>query len=87
MKELRLRADAVEWREIEGEVVALATSTSTYVTANRTGAVLWQALAEGATHEALVSRLVDAWGVDPETARADVDDFLSALQAHGLLED
>jgi hypothetical protein len=87
MKRLRLRGEGVAWREIDGEIVALDAPTSTYLAANRTGALLWQALAKGATDEDLVSRLVETFGIDAETARADVERFLGELAARGLLEE
>lgn len=86
MTRLRLRPDAVEWRLVDDEVVALDLSTARYLATNRTGAVLWEELAAGTTREALVGRLADTWALDPERAAADVDAFLAALDAHGLLE-
>jgi hypothetical protein len=83
---LRLRGDGLHWRDIEGEVVALEERASLYFAANPSGALLWNALAEGATHEALVSALVERYQLDPDAAREDVDRFLHELAAHGLLE-
>ena len=83
---VRLRADGLEWREIEGEIVALDGPSIHYLAINRTGAVLWPALLEGATREELAGRLVQSFDVDPSAAAADVDAFLGALRAHDLLE-
>ena len=85
-EQLRLRPTALEWREIEGEVVAVDLQKSVYLAANRSGAALWPALAQGTTRDALVSRLVDEYRLDPERAAADVDAFLGALAEQGLLE-
>jgi hypothetical protein len=82
---LRLRGDELEWKLLEGEIVALDASTSQYFATNRTGAVLWSALEKGATREQLVARLVEAFDVDEETAARDLDGFLAALEAQGLL--
>ena len=85
-EQLRLRPSALEWREIEGEIVAVDLQKSVYLAANRSGAVLWPALAEGTTRAALVTKLVDEYRLDPESAAADVDAFLDALADQGLLE-
>lgn len=86
MSVLRLRPDAVEWKEIDGEIVALEADTSTYLAANPSGAVLWQALAVGATRDQLANALASRYGISTETAAGDVDAFVSQLSARGLLE-
>jgi hypothetical protein len=86
MPELRLRGDAIEWREIEAEVVAVDTRKAVYMAINRSGAILWPALVEGTSREELVGRLTQAFGVDRSVAEADVDAFLQLLDEHDLLE-
>jgi hypothetical protein len=81
----RLRREALEWREVEGEVVAADTRSSLYLSVNAAGAVLWPALAEGTTEDALVDRLIEAYGLDRERARHDVARFLEGLRGQGLL--
>ena len=83
---LRLRVEEVEWREVEGEVVALDLRQNAYVGVNRTGAVLWNALASGATPEQLVALLVERFDVDRGRAGADADEFLQQLADRDLLE-
>lgn len=83
---LRLREAVLEWREIEGEIVAVDTRTDTYVAVNRTGAALWPALVRGATLDDLASILVDEFKVDGARAKADVDAFIGALAEQRLLE-
>lgn len=87
MEQIRLRTNELKWREIEREVVAVDVRTSTYLSANASGAVLWFRLAKGATHNDLAAALVASFGIDLEQARADVDAFLGELAAQGLLED
>lgn len=82
---LRLRPDALQWREIEGEVVAVDLETSNYLGANPAGAVLWRALAVGATKEELAALLVAEFGIDAEQADTDTDAFLAQLREGGLL--
>ncbi len=82
----RLRADAVTWREVDGEIVALELATSTYLAVNRTGALLWPALVEGASEDTLASQLVQTFGLADDQATLDVKAFLAPLGARGLLE-
>lgn len=82
---LRLRTDRLQWLESEGEVVALDESSLLYLGLNESGSLLWPDLAVGATREALVARLVDAFGIDAVTAAADVDLFVLELDRRGLL--
>jgi hypothetical protein len=84
--DLRLKRSALEWREVEGEIVALDVGAAEYVAANGAGAILWRELAGGATREALVASLTREYRVDAETAGRDVDRFVESLGARGLLE-
>ncbi|MEK6328076.1 MAG: PqqD family protein [Actinomycetota bacterium] len=84
---LRVRAEAVEWRTVEGEIVALDLRRSLYLAINPSGATLWPALVEGASRDELVERLCAEGGIGREAAESDVDGFLSELASHDLLED
>ena len=81
-----MRADALEWRTIEGEVVALDLRKSQYLAINPSGAVLWPALVEGASREELVERLRSEFGLGPAAAEMDLDNFLTELADEDLLE-
>jgi hypothetical protein len=83
---LRLRDDAVRWREIDQEIVAVDLGRSDYVSTNESGVLLWRRLAEGTTREQLVEELVSAFGIDRERASEDVGRFLDELDARNLLE-
>jgi len=85
-EQLRIRPDAVEWREVEGEIVALDLRRSLYLAINPSGAVLWPSLVEGASREELVDRLCTRWGIGPDAAGRDVDAFLSELGDQDLLQ-
>jgi hypothetical protein len=76
----------VEWREVEGEVIAVDVRTSEYLAINATGAALWRALEGGATRGELTDRLVECFDVEPDAAARDVAGFLAALEERGLLE-
>jgi hypothetical protein len=66
-------------------LVALDLRESRYLAVNRTGKVLWEGLADGATRDDLVERLVDTFGVDRARAETDVDTFTAELESRGLL--
>jgi hypothetical protein len=85
-KQLRLRAEGVAWREVDGEVIALGLDSSTYFGTNASGSLLWRRLAEGATRNDLIGSLMEAFDLDEERAIADVDAFVDDLRARGLLE-
>jgi hypothetical protein len=83
----RLRRERLDWREIEGEILALDSQTSTYLSANPAAALLWDELTSGSTREALARLLAERYGLDLEQAQADVDRFLDQLRHAGLLEE
>ena len=86
MAELKLREDAIRWREIEGELVAVDLASSRYLGSNPSGLALWRALAAGACRDELVRRLVETFGITRERAETDVDRFVAEVAALGLLE-
>ena len=83
---LKLRDDALEWRAIEGEVVAVDLRDSVYLGVNRTGALIWPELAAGTTQDTLARRLAQACGIELAQATREVDEFVSELSRLGLLE-
>ena len=85
VKELRLRQDELVWREIDNELIAVDVASSAYLSANPTGALLWQMLAAGTTRQDLIDRLVERFGISSEQAATDVDAFLKSLEARRLL--
>jgi hypothetical protein len=82
---VRLRDEALDWRKIEDEVIALEGRTATYLSANPAASLLWEALARGTTRDELRSMLIEEFGLDEERAGADVDAFLTELAQHDLL--
>ena len=86
MTELRLQKQQLEWREVDGEVIALERKQSAYLAANQSGTLLWRALADGTSEVEMVRLLMSQYDIDADTARADVDGFVSNLDHLGLLE-
>jgi hypothetical protein len=83
---IRLRTGDLEWRDVEGGIVAVDLEASVYLAVNRTGSLLWPMLADGARREDLIARLASEFHLDEEAAARDVDTFLAALANQGLLE-
>ena len=86
MSLLRLRRDGLHWIEADGEIVALDDRSLQYVSANPAGAVVWQALVEGATRDELLARILEQYEVEEGVAARDLDGFLGELARLGLLE-
>jgi hypothetical protein len=82
---VRLRADKLEWRIVDDEVIALDLGSSEYLAINRVGAVLWPALAEGVAVDALVELVTTEFDVDRERVADDVEAFLATLERRDLL--
>jgi hypothetical protein len=85
MDTLTLRSEGVAWTDVDGEVVALDEDAAMYLAANEAGALLWRALAVGATRESLAQMLAAEYGLAREQAQADTDAFITALRERGLL--
>ena len=83
---LLLRDEGLDWREVEGEIVALDISAAEYFALNRSGALLWRAVARGATAEELTRMVVERYGLDEQTAAADVQAFVADIERRGLLK-
>ncbi len=81
---MRLRDD-VHWCTVAGEIVATDVRTSSFLVINRSGTVLWPALAAGASEEQLRRELRDRWAIGDAAAKRDVSAFLSSLRDRNLL--
>lgn len=84
--ELRLRTEGLDWRAVEGRIVALLPGDGGEIVVNRTGTVLWRLLADGADPGRLRDQLVESFGIEPGAAERDVAAFLADLRRRQLLE-
>ena len=78
-------------REVAGNyiVVAVGSAVKTFngvINLNKTGAFLWEILQKGTEKEDLVKALLEAYEVDEQTARNDVDMFIDRLQQANLIK-
>ncbi|MFE6971586.1 PqqD family protein [Isoptericola sp. NPDC057653] len=82
---MRLREDGVTWQEIDGELVILDLSSSTYLTTNGSGAFAAKLLQEDRTTDDLAGALVAEYGISADLAQHDAEAFVEALRERGLL--
>jgi hypothetical protein len=82
---LRLAEESLTWREVDGEVVVLDRRSWMYMGVNGSGVLLWKEILDGASRSRLVDCLRDAYEIDAEMARRDVEAFLETLSSHNLL--
>lgn len=83
---MKLRTGDLTWRTIDGDLVILDLRSSTYLTTNASGAILMKELTQERTDTELVACLVDSFGISETQAQSDVQSFIEALDAGGLLE-
>jgi hypothetical protein len=84
---MRLRRTGLRWRRVGEEVVVLDVDGSEYFSLNPSGALLWERVADADfSDEQLVAQLQSEYGIGAEQARADVAEFVGALDKHDLLE-
>jgi PqqD family protein of HPr-rel-A system len=84
MTKLR-RNEKTAWRTYEEEGVLLDVGSGKVFGLNSTAARIWELLESDITAGELAVRLSDEFSVREEEARADVDEFLAALQSRGLV--
>ncbi|SCF27939.1 PqqD family protein [Micromonospora mirobrigensis] len=82
----RIGQQHAAWREAGDEIVVLDTRNSVYFGLDRSAALLWRRLLDGATADELTEALAATAPVERERAADDVTRFLSELDGHGLLQ-
>jgi len=70
----------------EDGVVFMDVRAGLILSANRTGARVWQGLLAGDTPGSIADALSAAYDIEADAARADVDRFVRALLDRGILE-
>ncbi len=83
---MKLRPEAATWVAENGETVLLDLDRAWYLGVNRSGTILWLALADGATRAELIGRLRGGYDIPIERAEADVDAFVEICRERGLLQ-
>ena len=75
----------VTHRNVYGEVIILDGQGDEYIGLNKSGAVIWETIAQGGSAEDAANELVSRFGIDPERSTADVDTLITDLLANGLI--
>lgn len=83
---MKLRAEGISWREIDGETVILDLASSVYLKTNETGSTLIRMLTEDRSMKELVDGLITTYGISEEKAKADAASFVEMLGQRKLLE-
>ena len=78
-------------REVAGSNIVVAVGDEAVnfdgiKTLNETGTFLWKNIENGMDKEMLKNALMDEYEVDEETAKTDVEEFVSLLINNGLIE-
>ena len=78
-------------RKVAGNHVVFPIGNSTVdfhgmLALNETGAFLWERIAEGAQKNQLCDALCAEYDISPDTALADVEDFIKKLTDEGYIE-
>ncbi len=83
--------DGFVLREVAGSTVVVPLGTDhtfgSMLKLNEAGKLLWEALAEETTRDALYALLVSEYGIDAERAKQDADKFLDSLRCRSVLEE
>jgi hypothetical protein len=70
---------------IDGETIIIDLVSGTYYSLQGSGAEIWNALAEGADRDGILATVAQAYAGESAAIGTAVDDFLSALEAEGLI--
>ena len=77
--------ESVVFTELDGEAVLLNVESGIYFGLDATGTRMWGLVSEGLTDDEILARLLDEYDVSCEQLRVDIDAFLEALRAQGLV--
>ena len=87
---MRISKDFI-MREIAGDRVIVPTGSAVMnfnglIMVNEVGAFLWEKLQEETNLELLTKNVLEEYEVDENTARNDIEEFISKLQEGGILQ-
>ncbi|MBR2133533.1 MAG: PqqD family protein [Eubacterium sp.] len=79
-------------REIAGSYIVVPVGKKSLefngmITLNESGSFMWDCFAEGSTIEEAVKKVTDEYEVDEQTARKDIEKFVSLLKKNNLISD
>lgn len=79
-------------REIAGEYIFVPVGSTALefnglITINEIGVLIWKELEKGCDVDSIVKIILEEYEIDEETARKDVDEFISYLKEKTIVED
>jgi hypothetical protein len=79
-------APAVLTQEIDDEFVLLHTEREQYFALNAAGGKMWRLLADAASIQEVYDALLTEYDVSPQQLQNDLQNFVTELAEHGLVE-
>jgi len=76
----------VLFQEVDGEAVLLSLDEGLYYGLDDLGTRIWKFINEELELEQMVDRIAEEYEVEPERARADLENFLAELEESGLIQ-
>jgi hypothetical protein len=80
-----VRGERLAARRVAGEMVILSADDSSLFVLNEVGTAIWEAADGRTSTHAIADGLSREYDVDPVTARQDVEEFVRALAAAGVV--
>ena len=74
------------FRELDGETVLVDIDSGTYFGLDEVGTFIWNQIDEGLAIADIPARITEAFEVEEDVARTDLDTFLQQLLEKGLVE-
>lgn len=75
----------VVWNKVESDIVILNLESGTYFSLGGVGCRFWELIAEGASQEQVVQRLIAEYEVEAAQLESDLDALLRDLSTEGLV--
>jgi hypothetical protein len=79
------RGERLAARRVGGEMVILAADDSSLFVLNEVGTLIWEAADGRTTIDGIADAVCREYDVDAETARRDVEEYVSALAGAGIV--
>ncbi|MDP1663589.1 MAG: PqqD family peptide modification chaperone [Methylobacter sp.] len=79
------RADDLLSAALDDELLMMNIEKGSYYSLNSVGARIWELLENPMAFDELVARLLEEYDISAETCRLEVENFVHALRARGLL--
>ena len=73
-------------RKIDNELFIYNREKALIHTFNRTGVVLWEAIFEGLSFDAMIDRITETFEIDRKQAANDANEFITTLRSFSLVE-